>query len=48
MTHDVNKDIIVETPAVIEENITPRDLMKFAKSILLALATVTSYRNIFL
>jgi len=33
-----NKDIIEEVPAVIEEDITPRDLMKFAKGILLALA----------
>lgn len=38
MTHDVNKDILEDTPAIIEENITPRDLMKFAKAILLVLA----------
>ena len=33
-----NKDIIVDVPALTEENITPRDLMKFAKAILFVLA----------
>ncbi len=32
------EDILVEIPAVIEKDITPRDLMKFAKAILLGLA----------
>lgn len=37
MTHE-NKDILVDVPAITEENITPRDMMTFAKSILLVIA----------
>jgi hypothetical protein len=38
MTHEANKDVLDDTPALIEENITPRDMLKFAKSILMVLA----------
>lgn len=40
MNHDTNKDVLLETPAATEENITPRDLMKFAKGILMVLAVL--------
>ena len=33
-----NKDILEEIPAVVAEDITPRDLLRFAKVILFALA----------
>lgn len=32
--HDAKNDKLDSTPAAIEENITPRDLLKFAKVIL--------------
>lgn len=38
MTQEINKDVIEEAPASIIEDITPRDMMKFAKSILLTLS----------
>jgi hypothetical protein len=41
MTHESIKDeVIEESPAVITEDITPRDLMKFAKSILIVIAAL--------
>ncbi len=40
MTQELNKDILVDAPAAVEENITPRDLMKFAKAILFVLAVL--------
>ena len=36
MTHE--HDVIEETPAAFEEDITPRDMLKFAKSILVVIA----------
>ncbi|HJY22878.1 MAG TPA: hypothetical protein VJ279_08345 [Hanamia sp.] len=40
MSVENNKDVLEEVPAAIEQDITPRDMMKFAKSILLTLALI--------
>ena len=36
--HQTINDVLESMPALTEENITPRDLLKFAKSILMILA----------
>jgi len=40
MISESNRDVLLEIPAATEENITPRDLMKFAKAILMVLAVL--------
>lgn len=35
-----NKDILLDIPTVIQEDITPRDMLKFAKAILAVLAVL--------
>ena len=42
MNNEQNKDVLDDTPAAIEEYITPKDLMRFAKAILLSLALLFS------
>lgn len=34
----INKEILIDTPAATEKNITPRDLLRFAKVVLLVTA----------
>jgi hypothetical protein len=40
MTHDTKDDVLDEVPAAVAEDITPRDLMAFAKSILVVVAVL--------